>query len=153
VNSAGQAGGYSSRTTSVLENLSDYSRPWNKNNPKNTTCMEGKPYTNLTKQLQTDQELTSSTKTQRHTSQAVHPRQIPQVTRTGQTGEAWAARDEQHPRVNSSKSKLRSPESLHGLEQDFGDNRNTTWGVHSHDFVHQNLPIQEESKKSRQELL
>jgi hypothetical protein len=37
-----------------------------------------------------------------------------------QTGVTWAARDEQHPRVNSSKFKLRSPESLHGLEQDFG---------------------------------
>jgi hypothetical protein len=65
----------------------------------------------------------------------------------------WAARDEQHPRINTSKSKLRSPESLHGLEQDFGDSRNTSWEVHSHDFVHQNLPNQEESKKSRQELL
>jgi hypothetical protein len=45
------------------------------------------PTQNLTKQLQTDQELTSSTKTQRHTSQAVHPRQIPQETCTGQTGQ------------------------------------------------------------------
>jgi hypothetical protein len=48
------------------------------------------------------------------------------VKSTGQTGVAWAARDEQHPRVNSPKSKHRSPESLHGLEQDFGDNRNTS---------------------------
>jgi hypothetical protein len=102
---AGQTGGYNSRTTSVPENLSDFSRPWNKSTPKNTTCKEGKPYTNLTKQHQTDQELTSGTKPQRHTSQAVHSRQIPQVTHTGQTGVAWAARDEQHPRVNSSKSK------------------------------------------------
>jgi hypothetical protein len=87
VDKAGQAGGCSNRTTNVPENLSDFSRPWNKNTPKNTTCKEGKPYTNLTKPLQIDQELTSSTKTQRHTSQAVHPRQIPQVTRTGQTGQ------------------------------------------------------------------
>jgi hypothetical protein len=64
-----------------------------------------------------------------------------------------AARDEQHPRVTSSKSKLRSPDSLHGLEQDFGDYRKISRGVHSHDFVHQNLPNQEKSKKSRQELL
>jgi hypothetical protein len=87
VDRAGQADGYSNRTTSVRESLNDFSRPWNKNTPINTTCKEGKPYTNLTKQLQIDQELTSSTKTQGHTSQAVHPRQIPQVTRTGQTGQ------------------------------------------------------------------
>jgi hypothetical protein len=62
-------------------------------------------------------------------------------------------RDEQHPRVNSPKSKPRSPESLHGLAQDFGDSRNISWGVHSQLHVHQNLPNQEESKKSRQELL
>jgi hypothetical protein len=77
VDRAGQVGGCSSRTTSVPESLSDFSRPWNKSTPKNTTCKEGKPYTNLTKQHQTDHEPTSSTKTQRHTSQAVHPRQIP----------------------------------------------------------------------------
>jgi hypothetical protein len=34
VDRAGQAGGYSSRTTSVPESLSDLSRPWNKNTPK-----------------------------------------------------------------------------------------------------------------------
>jgi hypothetical protein len=56
VNRAGQAGGYNSRTTNVPESLSKFSRPWNKNTPKNTTCKEGKPYTNLTKQPQTDQE-------------------------------------------------------------------------------------------------
>jgi hypothetical protein len=129
----GQAGGYSSRTTNVPESLSDFSRTWNKNTPKTQPARKKNPTQNLTKQLQTDQEVTSSTKTQRHTSQAVHPRQIPQVARTGQTGQehqsagvTWAARDEQHPRVNSSKSKLRSPESLHGLEQDFGDSRNTS---------------------------
>jgi hypothetical protein len=87
VDRAGQAGSCSNRTTRVPESLSDFSRPWNKNTTKNTACKEGKPYTNLTKQLQTDKDLTSSTKTQRHTSQAVHPRQISQVTRTGQTGQ------------------------------------------------------------------
>jgi hypothetical protein len=129
----GHAGGYSSRTTSVPESLSDFSRPWNKNTPKTQPARKENPTQNLTNQLQTDQQLTSSTKTQRHMSQAVHPRQIPQVTRTGQTGkEHWSdrcnlvARDEQYPRVNSSKSKLQSPESLHELEQDFGDSRNTS---------------------------
>jgi hypothetical protein len=62
------------------------------------------------------------------------------VTRTGQTGQAWAARDEHHPQVNSPKSKPRSLESLHGLVQDFGGSRNTSWGVHSQVIVHQNLP-------------
>jgi hypothetical protein len=133
VDSAGQAGVYSSRTTSVPESLSDFSRPWNKNSPKTQPGRKENPTQNLAKQLQTDQELTSRTKTQRHASQAVHPRQIAQVSCTGQTGQEhqsdWcnlADRDEQHPQVNSPKSKLRSPESLHGLEQDFGDSRNTS---------------------------
>jgi hypothetical protein len=34
VDKAGQADGYSSRTTSVPESLSDFSRPWNNNTPK-----------------------------------------------------------------------------------------------------------------------
>jgi hypothetical protein len=87
VDSVGQAGGYSSRTTSVPESLSDFSRPWNKTTPKTQPALKENPTQNLTKQLLIDQELTSSTKTQRHTSQAVHPRQIPQVTYTGQTGQ------------------------------------------------------------------
>jgi hypothetical protein len=87
VDSAGQAGGYSSRTTNVPESLNDFSRPWNRNTPKTQPARKENPTQNLTKQLQTDQELTSSTKTQRHTSQAVHPRQIPQVTCTGKTGQ------------------------------------------------------------------
>jgi hypothetical protein len=87
VDRVGQAGGYSSHTTSVLESLSDFSRPWNKNTPKTQPARKENPTQNLAKQLQTDQELTSSTKTQIHTSQAVHPRQIPQVACTGQTGQ------------------------------------------------------------------
>jgi hypothetical protein len=87
MNSAGQASGNSSRTTSVPESLNDFFRPWNKNTPKTQPARKENPTQNLAKQLQTDQELTSSTKTQRHTSQAVHPRQIPQVARTGQTGQ------------------------------------------------------------------
>jgi hypothetical protein len=73
------------------------------------------------------------------------------VTSTGQTGHAWAARDEQHPRVNSPKSNSRSPDSLHGSEQDFGDSRNTSWAFHSQVMVHQNSLNQEESKDFRQE--
>jgi hypothetical protein len=87
VERAGQAGGYSSRTTSVPESLNDFSRPWNKTTPKKQPARKENPTQNLTKQLQTDQELTSSTKTQRHTSPAAHPRQIPQTTCTGQTGQ------------------------------------------------------------------
>jgi hypothetical protein len=86
VDSAGQTGGYSSCTTSVPESLNDFSGPWNKTTPKTQPAREN-PTQNLTKLPQTDQELTSSTKTQRHTSQAIHPRQIPQVTRTGRTGQ------------------------------------------------------------------
>jgi hypothetical protein len=70
---------------------------------------------------------------QQQTHLDVHPSKNPPrvapvrpVRSTGQTGVAWATRDEQHPRVNSPKSKPRSPESLHRLEQDFEDNRNTS---------------------------
>jgi hypothetical protein len=76
MDSAGQAGGYNSHTTSVPESLSDFSRPWNKNTTEIQPARKENPTQNLTNQLQTNQELTSSTKTQRHTSQAVHPRQI-----------------------------------------------------------------------------
>jgi hypothetical protein len=133
VDRAGQAGGYSSRTTNVSESLTDFSRPWNKITPKPQPARKENLTQDLTKHHKTDQELTSSTKTQGHTSQAVHRGKchkrlapIRPIKSTGQTGVAWAARDEQHPRVNTPKSKLRSPESLHGLEQDFGDNRNTS---------------------------
>jgi hypothetical protein len=71
------------------------------------------------------------------------------VKGTGQTDVAWASRDEQHQRVNTPRSNSRSPESLHGFVQDFGDSRNTSWEVHSQPYVHQNLPNQEESKKYR----
>jgi hypothetical protein len=54
VDSAGQAGGYSSRTTSVLESLSDFSRPWNKTTPKTQPAPKENPTQNLTK-YQSDQ--------------------------------------------------------------------------------------------------
>jgi hypothetical protein len=56
---AGQAGGYNSNT-SFPESLSDFSRPWNKNTSKNTTCKEEEPFTNPSKttpnRLRTDQQ-------------------------------------------------------------------------------------------------
>jgi 5-formyltetrahydrofolate cyclo-ligase len=81
----GQVGGYSSRTTNVPESLSDFSRPWNKNTSKTQPAWKENPTQNLA-QLQIDQELTSNTTTQRHTSQAAHPRQILQMAHTGKTG-------------------------------------------------------------------
>jgi hypothetical protein len=54
VDSAGQAGGYSSHTTSVPESLSDFSRPWNKNTPKTQTAQKKNPTQSLAKQPQTD---------------------------------------------------------------------------------------------------
>jgi hypothetical protein len=87
LDNADQAGGYSSRTTSVPESLSDFSRHWNKNTPKTQSAQKENPTQNLSRQLQTDQELTSNTTAQKHTSPADHSRQIPQVIRTGQTGQ------------------------------------------------------------------
>jgi hypothetical protein len=151
VDRGGQNGGYNSRTTNVPESLNDFSRPWNKNTSKTQPARKKNPTQNLAKQLQTNQELTSNNTTQRHTEQATHLRQIPQKAYTGQTGQAWATRDEQHPRVNSPKSNSRSPDLLHGSEQDFGDSRNTSWELHSQVMIHQNPLNQEESKDFRQE--
>jgi hypothetical protein len=151
VDRAGQVGGYSSRTTNVPESLTDFSRYWNKNTPKTQPARKKNPSQNLAKQFQTDQELTSNNTTQRHTGQANHLRQIPQKAHTGQTGHAWATQDEQHPRVNSSKTNSRSPDSLHGSKQDFGDSRNTSWALHCQVMVHQNSLNREESKDFHQE--
>jgi hypothetical protein len=87
VDRAGEAGGNSSRTTSVPESLNGFSRPWNKNTPKTQPTRKENPTQSLGKQLQNDQEKTSNTTAQRHTSPKVHPRQTPQVVRTGQTGQ------------------------------------------------------------------
>jgi hypothetical protein len=67
VDKAGQASGYSSRTTSVPESLSDFFRPWNKNTPN-------RPRTD---QQHHDPKTHESSR---------HPRQIPQVAYTSQTG-------------------------------------------------------------------
>jgi hypothetical protein len=81
----------------------------------------------------TDHQTDPNSKQQQHRTTVNTPRRSPEQKPTegctgpsGQTGVAWAAREEQHPRVNSPKSKPRSPESLHGLEQDFGDIKNTS---------------------------
>jgi hypothetical protein len=158
VDRATQASGCSSRTTSVPESLSDFSRPWNRNILKTQPARKKNPTQNLAKQHQTSQELTNNRTIQRHTIKQftldkshkgltlVRP-----VKSTGQTGETCAARDEQNPRVNSFKSNSRSPDSLHGSKQDFGDSRNTSWTLHCQVMVHQNSLNKEESKDFRQE--
>jgi hypothetical protein len=60
VDSAGQAGGYSSHTRNVPESLSDFCRPWIKNTPKTQPARKENPTQNLTNTTPTDQELTSS---------------------------------------------------------------------------------------------
>jgi hypothetical protein len=47
--------------------LSDFSRPWNKDTPKTQPARKKSPTQNLAKQLQKDQELTSNNTTERHT--------------------------------------------------------------------------------------
>jgi hypothetical protein len=67
--------------------------PRTKTPPKTQPAKKANPTQSLAKLLQTDQEQTSNTTTQRHTSQADHPRQIPQVSYAGQTGHAhWSDR-------------------------------------------------------------
>jgi hypothetical protein len=51
VDSAGQAGGYSCRTTHVPESLSVFSRPWNKTTPKTQPAQKENSTQSLTKQL------------------------------------------------------------------------------------------------------
>jgi hypothetical protein len=81
VDRASQAGGYNSRTTNVPERLSDFSRPGTKT-PQNVPCKEGKPYTKPNKTT----PIRPRTNQQHHSSKTheSHPRQIPQVVRTGQ---------------------------------------------------------------------
>jgi hypothetical protein len=114
VDRAGQVGGYSSHTTNIAGSLDDSSRPWNKNTLKTQLARKKNPSQNLAKQLQTYQDLTSNNTTKRHTDQAItqgksHKRltSVRSVRSTGQTGHAWAAQDEQHQRVNSTKSNSR----------------------------------------------
>jgi hypothetical protein len=151
VDRAGQAGGYSSRTTNVPESLNDFSRPWNKNTPKTQPARKKNHSQNQAKHLQNQTRIDQHQNDPKTHESSKSPRQIPQRAHTGQTGGAWVARDEQNPQVNSSKSNSRSPISLHGFEQDFGGSRNTSWALHSQVMVYQNLLNQEESEDFRQE--
>jgi hypothetical protein len=126
--------------------------------PGTKTTTKTSPSENLANQLQTSQELASRTTGQNHTTTAV-PRDktdqglapVRPIKNTSQTGHTWTAQDEQRPQVNSLKSNSRSPDSLHGFAQDFGDSRNTSWALHSIVMVHQNSLNQEESLDFRQE--
>jgi hypothetical protein len=107
-----------------------------------------------------DQTRNRSNTRQLGTHQDVHPSKTQQIFCTGQTCERHrsnrcdlSSRDEQRPRVNTPKSNFRSPESLHGSAQDFGDSRNTSWTLHSQDLVHQNLLNRQKLKKFHQECL
>jgi hypothetical protein len=160
VDSTGQAGGNQQMHNEVPGSLSDSSRPWKKTTTKEQPAKKENPSQNLARQLQTSQELDSRETGQHHTSTTVtrcksHKRLalVRLVKSTSQTGHAWAARDEQHLRINSPKSISRSSELLHRFAQDIGDSRNTSWALHSQDLVHQNLLNQEESRKSHQECL
>jgi hypothetical protein len=160
MDSAGQADGYSSHTANVPGSLNDSSKPWNKTTSKTRTPREENPAPSLAKLLETRHELTNSTTSQNHMNQEAHldkshkaSAPVRPVMSTGQTGQSWAARDEQRPRVNFPKSNSQSSKSLHGFAQDFGDSRNTSWALHSQNLVHQNLLSQEKSKKSHQERL
>jgi hypothetical protein len=87
VDRAGQAGGYSSRTTNVRESLSDFSRPGNKNTLKTQTARKKNPTRSQLKHLQNCQQHTRTNTTQRHTNSATHPRKNPQRAHTSQTSQ------------------------------------------------------------------
>jgi hypothetical protein len=63
---------------------------------------------------------------QRPFSTAHRAKPVRPVRETGQACFSLDSREEHSPRVNSPKTNPRSPESLHGLEQDFGDIRSTS---------------------------
>jgi hypothetical protein len=96
VDSAGQAGGYNSRTTSIPDSLSDFSRPWNKKHPQNTTCMEGKTYTKPNKatpnRTRTDQQHQDPNVV--WTSQGPLPRWVPGPTTRWAPGTTRLALDD-----------------------------------------------------------
>jgi hypothetical protein len=162
---AGQTGGqcrsgdsYSNWTENVPGSLSDFSMPRHKTSSESTTCNGRKPYT---KPSQTPRNL-PRTNQQQHTTTGNSARRSPEANPTkgfhrsdqsrapvtlGQLGMNSILR------VSPSKSNSRSPDSLHGFAQDFGDSRNTSWALHCQNLVHQNLLEQEQSKKSHQEHL
>jgi hypothetical protein len=121
--------------------------------PQNTTCTEEKPYTKPSKTTpnrpRTNQQHHDPKTHESNNSPEENPTKkrhtpVRSVTSTGQTGQAWAARNEQNPRVNSSKTNSR-------FQTDFGDIRNTSWALHSQVMDHQNSLNQDESKDFHQE--
>jgi hypothetical protein len=87
VDRAGQASGYGCRTTNVPKSHNDFSRPWNRNTPKTQPTRKKNPSQSQANYLQNSQELTSTNMTQRPTSKANHPRQMPQRAHTGHIGQ------------------------------------------------------------------
>jgi hypothetical protein len=161
VDRAGQAGGYSSRTTSVPKSLSDFSRPWNKNTPK--TQLAQKVHQN-TKPSKTTPNI-PRTDQQHHDPKTHESSSSPEENPTSGLHRSDRSRTLVRPikpvqrRMNNTHRSTR-PNPNHDIP-----NRSTdvckTLGIvgtpHEESiakfFVHQNFPNQEESKKSCQELL
>jgi hypothetical protein len=124
--------------------------------PQNTTCKEEKSFSKPSKTTPNPPRIDQQQHNQKTHGSGKSPEANPtrglhRSESTCQTRNAWAARDEQHPRVKSPKSNSRSPNSLHGFAHDFGDSRNTSWALHRQVMVHQNSLNQEESKDFGQE--
>jgi hypothetical protein len=113
----GQTGEHHRSDRSLLVKLGDFHRVAPHRSGRCNTGQTGhsqkapKHQTSLPTSKQT-QTRNSPNIGQQQTHPDVHPSKNPPrvapvrpVTSTGQTGVAWAARDEQHPRVNSSKTK------------------------------------------------
>jgi hypothetical protein len=134
VDRVGQASGYSSRTTNIPRSLVT-PQGYEQKHIQNTPCKQEEPFSKPSKTTpnrpRTDQQQHNQKTHGSGKSPETNPTKrltpIRPVKSTGQTGHVWAARDEQHPWVNSPKSNSRSPDSLHGFAQDFGDSRNTSW--------------------------
>jgi hypothetical protein len=75
---------------------------------KTQPAQKENPTQSLAKQHQKDQELTKSTTTQKQTCHAIHPRQIPQMVHTGQTGQ-----EHQSDRCNLGSSGRTTPAGQH----------------------------------------
>jgi hypothetical protein len=95
VDCAGQTGAHSGCTRMFQEASITPLSPGTKTTLKTQTLGKLEASQNLSTQHQTCQELIKSTIEQSCTRLAIHPRQNPQGTCTGQTSQAWAALDEQ----------------------------------------------------------
>jgi hypothetical protein len=89
--------------------------------PKDPKCLKGLSTSEQTKPWSSKDFLAQRSFSTAHRAKPVRP-----VWETGQAGFNLDSREEHSPLVNSPKTKPRSPESLHGLERDFGDIRNTS---------------------------